>query len=222
VPYLPMLREENPALGLRGIRLGIARPDMLATQLRAIVAGVPHHQCRIMVPMIVDRDALRTVRRALDEACRAVGQPNRIPLGIMVETPSAALLIDSLAAEADFISVGTNDLSQYTLAADRGNAAVADIVDAFHPAVLQLIQITAQGATAAGKCVGVCGGLASDPAASALLLGLGVTELSVAPTAVPTIKARVATLKLDECRAIARRALQCATARDVHALLGDG
>lgn len=219
VPYLAMAREENPALGLRGIRLGLAHPDMLATQLRAIVAGVPPDQCRIMVPMIADRDALRVVRTALDAACRAVGRPGRIPLGIMVETPAAALLIDSLAADADFISIGTNDLSQYTLAADRGNSAVASIVDAFHPAVLRLIDATARGAGTAEISVGVCGGLASDPAASALLIGLGITELSCAPAAVPAIKALIATLRLEECRTLAQQALRCATAAEVHALL---
>jgi len=125
VPYVAIGSEDNPALGLRGIRLSFARPDLLATQLAAIVAAVPPAQCRIMLPMITEVDELKQVRRLLDGAAQAAGLKERVALGVMIETPAAAVLADSIAAEADFLSVGTNDLTQYVLAADRGNAAVS-------------------------------------------------------------------------------------------------
>lgn len=220
--YLSLGREENPALGLRGIRLGFARPDLLVTQLDAIVAGVPLAQCRIMLPMITEVDELRQVRRMLDSAWQRVGLPGRIALGVMIETPAAAVLADSIAAEADFLSVGTNDLTQYVLAADRGNAAVSARADALHPAVLRLIRQTAKGALEHERWIGVCGGLASDPLAAAILIGLGVTELSVAPSAVPTIKAAVRQLRIDECAALAERACAASSAHEVRALVAGG
>lgn len=218
VPYLPREREENPALGCRGIRLSLDRPDLLAAQFRAILTGVPAEQCRIMLPMVVDRSELRAVRAIFDEAAQAVGA-GPVPLGVMIETPAAALLADSIAAEADFLSIGTNDLSQYALAADRGNPAVAAMVDALHPAVLRLIAAAAKGAARHGRWIGVCGGLASDPGAAALLIGLGVTELSAAPAAVAELKERVRTLTLDGCRELADRALAAATVQEVRAML---
>jgi phosphoenolpyruvate-protein phosphotransferase len=219
VPYLPFPHEPNPALGRRGIRLGLARPDLLSAQLRAILAAVPAAQCRVMLPMIVDRDELRTVRALFDEAAHAVGMTGKVPLGVMIETPAAALLSASIAAEADFLSVGTNDLSQYALAADRGNPAVADRIDALHPSVLRLIAEAAKGAAAHGRWLGVCGGLASDPAAAPILIGLGVTELSAAPAVIPALKAKVRGLDLASCRALAARALDAASAPEVRALL---
>lgn len=214
-PYLALPREENPALGLRGIRLSLARPDLLATQLRAIVRGVPPGQCRIMLPMIADLEELRQARQALDEARAAIGVGEPIPLGVMIETPAAALMADALAAEADFLSVGTNDLTQYALARDRGNPAVAAGADALHPAVLRLIREAGAGARAHDRWLGVCGGLAANPLASAILIGLGVTELSVPPAAVPTIKTAVRQLHSDDCRALAERACAAASAREV-------
>lgn len=214
-PYLALPREENPALGLRGIRLSLARPDLLATQLRAIVRGVPPGQCRIMLPMIADLEELRQARHALDEARAAIGVGEPIPLGVMIETPAAALMADALAAEANFLSVGTNDLTQYALARDRGNPAVAAGADALHPAVLRLIREAGEGARAHDRWLGVCGGLAANPLASAILIGLGVTELSVPPAAVPTIKTAVRQLHSDDCRALAERACAAASAREV-------
>lgn len=218
VPYLPFPREENPALGARGVRLGLARPDLLATQLRAILRGVPADRCRIMLPMIVDRGEFLTVRAILDQAARATGLPAP-PLGVMVETPAAALLARDLAEEAAFLSLGSNDLTQYALAADRGNPALAGRIDALHPAVLRLVASAGEGAAAHGRQLGVCGGLASDPLAAALLIGLGVTELSATPAAVPAVKAAVRALRLDHCRALAVRALAMGTAADVRALV---
>lgn len=221
VAYLPPLAEENPALGLRGIRLGLARPDMLDTQLRAILKSVPGGQCRIMLPMIVDVLELRTVRAHLDAAMSAVGRTDPVQLGVMIETPAAAMLADQLAAEADFLSIGTNDLTQYGLAVDRTNSAVSAKIDALHPAILRLIAQTAAGAKQHGKLLGVCGGLAADPRAAALLIGMGVRELSVPAGAIPELKAQVRTLDTTRCVALAERALAATSPQEVHAILGD-
>ena len=217
-PYLPIAAEENPALGLRGIRVGLAHPEMLDAQLRAILAVRPAGQCRIMVPMIASLAELRAVRTALDAAAAATGHTDQIALGIMIETPAAAVTADLLASEADFLSIGTNDLTQYALAMDRGNPAVASDLDGLHPAVLRLIARTCQGGAVHGKWTGVCGGLASDPLAVPILIGLGVTELSSAPALVPEIKALVATLTIDACRAHAAAAMHCISAADVRTL----
>ena len=217
-PYLPIAAEENPALGLRGIRVGLAHPEMLDAQLRAILAVRPVGQCRIMVPMIASLAELRAVRTALDAAAAAIGHTEHVTLGIMIETPAAAITADLLASEADFLSIGTNDLTQYALAMDRGNPAVASDLDGLHPAVLRLIARTCEGGAVHGKWTGVCGGLASDPLAVPILIGLGVTELSSAPALVPEIKALVATLTIDACRAHAAAAMSCISAADVRTL----
>ncbi len=217
-PYLPIAAEENPALGLRGIRVGLAHPEMLDAQLRAILAVRPAGQCRIMVPMIASLAELRAVRKALDAAAAATGHTDPVALGIMIETPAAAVTADLLASEADFLSIGTNDLTQYALAMDRGNPAVASDLDGLHPAVLRLIARTCEGGAVHGKWTGVCGGLASDPLAVPILIGLGVTELSSAPALVPEIKALVATLTIDACRAHAAAAMNCISAADVRTL----
>lgn len=220
VSYLPFAPEPNPALGQRGIRLSLGRPDLLDAQLRAILAAVPAGQCRIMLPMIADVAELLAVRERLDAAMAAVGRSDRPQLGVMIETPAAALIAEALAEHADFLSVGTNDLTQYTLAADRGNAAVSAMVDALHPAVLRLIRMAADGAQAYGRWIGVCGGLASDPSAAALLIGLGVTELSAVPAAVPAVKAAVRRTTTTQARALADRALTARSAAEVRALIG--
>ena len=219
VAYLPFAHENNPALGRRGIRFSLARPDLLALQFRAILRGVPAAQCRIMLPMIVDVAELDAARAILDQARAALGIVAPVPLGVMIETPAAALLARSIAEHADFLSIGSNDLTQYALAADRGNPAVAGMVDALHPAVLHLIARAAEGARAHGRWLGVCGGIASDPAAAAILIGLGVTELSATPAAIPALKAAVRGLDSARCETLAARALAAATAREVHALI---
>jgi phosphocarrier protein FPr/phosphocarrier protein len=221
VYYLGTAAEENPALGLRGVRLSLARPDLLATQMRAIVRGVPAAQRRIMLPMISDLEEFRAARAFLREAEAAVGSQGETPLGIMIETPASALLAHELAAEAAFLSVGTNDLAQYALAADRTNSGVSAMLDGLHPAVLRLIRLAAEGASAHNRWLGVCGGLASDPAAVPILLGLGVTELSAAPAAVPAIKAIVRTQRLDDCRKLAERACAAASAAEVRAIASE-
>jgi phosphocarrier protein FPr/phosphocarrier protein len=217
IPYLPLPPEDNPALGLRGVRTSLWRPDLLEVQLRAMLRVQPAGVVRILLPMVTDVAEIRTVRRLLDEACASlkVASP---PLGAMIETPAAAMLADGIAREVDFLSIGTNDLAQYTLAMDRGHAELAARIDGVHPAVLRMIDIICKGAAAHGKTVAVCGGLAADPAAVPVLLGLGVTELSVVPTLIPQLKAQVRALTLETCRATAARALTLESAAQVRAL----
>ncbi|MFT4053411.1 MAG: phosphoenolpyruvate--protein phosphotransferase [Novosphingobium sp.] len=216
-PYLPIAAEENPALGLRGIRVALARPEVLSTQLRAILRATASGDIRIMAPMIARVEELRTVREVLVAEAEALGIA--VPqLGVMVETPAAAVMADRLAAECDFLSIGTNDLTQYTLAMDRGNPAVAGGLDGLDPAILRLIAQTCAGAARFGKWVGVCGGLASDPLAVPLLVGLGVEELSAAPGQVAEVKATLAAVTDARCAELARAALEVAGAAEVRAL----
>lgn len=172
-----------------------------------------------MVPMIGSLDELRAVRAVLEEAKRELGITDHIELGVMIETPAAAVTADLIAAEADFLSIGTNDLTQYVLAMDRGNPELAARIDALHPAVLRMIAQTCQGAKAHGRWVGVCGGLASDLTATPILLGLGVTELSATAAIVPEVKARVRALDLPACQALAARALAQTSPEAVRALV---
>ncbi|MCC2976834.1 phosphoenolpyruvate--protein phosphotransferase [Sphingomonas sp. PL-96] len=217
-PYLPIPPEENPALGLRGIRVGFANPQLLEDQIRAILRVQPTGQCRIMIPMIASLDELRRVREVVDRVRAELGLTEPVSVGVMIETPAAAVTADLLASEADFLSVGTNDLTQYALAMDRGNPAVAGAIDGLHPAVLRMIATTCLGAARHDRWTGVCGGLASDPLAVPILIGLGVTELSATAALVPEIKALVASLSMDACRAHAAAALQCRSAAEVRVL----
>jgi phosphocarrier protein FPr/phosphocarrier protein len=171
-----------------------------------------------MVPMVASVAELQAVRARVDAIKAEMGVTHPVELGIMVETPAAAVTAATLARHADFLSIGTNDLTQYALAMDRGNPAVAAGIDGLHPAVLHLIALTTQGAQAHKRWVGVCGGLASDRLAIPLLLGLGVTELSAAPRFVPDLKALVRRLSVADCRAHAARALQLESAAQVRTL----
>lgn len=212
--YLPLPAEANPVLGLRGIRLGQARPELLDQQLRALLQVKPLARCRILLPMISEVGELLAVRARLDAIAAVLGLTERPQLGVMIEVPSAALMAEQLAQHADFLSIGTNDLSQYTLAMDRDHAGLAARVDGMHPAVLRLIAMTCQAAQRHGRWVGVCGALACEPLATAALIGLGVRELSVSPTQIGQIKARVRTLDAGQCQALAKRLqnLESATA----------
>ncbi|SDA22436.1 phosphoenolpyruvate--protein phosphotransferase [Sphingomonas sp. NFR15] len=224
-PYLPIAPEENPALGLRGIRVALAYPDILAAQMRAVLRASEAGDVRVMAPMIATVAELRAVRAAMQAESAALGLGADMPLGVMVETPAAAVMADGLAAECDFLSIGTNDLTQYVLAMDRGNPAVAGSVDGLDPAVLRMIDLCCRGAATHGKPVGVCGGLASDRLAVPILIGLGVTKLSAAPAAVAEVKALVRGVSLDRCRALAAAVLHVSTAAEVRsrasALLGE-
>ena len=215
VPYLQFPREDNPMMGLRGIRAILHWPDLLRTQLSAALRVRPLGQCRIMLPMVTSVAEIKTVRALI----RELTDEAAVSLGIMVETPVAALLAGHLMAEADFLSIGTNDLTQYVLAMDRGNALLASQIDALHPAVLQLIARVAAAGVAAGKPVGVCGGLAADTIAAPLLIGLGISELSMPPAVIPAAKAAISSVTLTQCREIAGQALELSTAAAVRALL---
>jgi phosphocarrier protein FPr/phosphocarrier protein len=219
VPYANLPKEENPALGLRGVRMSLWQPELLRTQIRAILRVKPFGQCKILLPMIATLADLRDVRKVIDEEMKALARTAPIEVGIMVEVPSAALISRTLAAEADFLSVGTNDLAQYTLAIDRVNARLAKQLDPFHPAVLRLIQLAAEGAKAHGRWVGVCGSLASFPLAAPVLIGLGVTELSATSGSIAEIKAMVRTLDMTTCKAAAEAALALESGEAVRRML---
>jgi phosphoenolpyruvate-protein kinase (PTS system EI component) len=219
--YLPMPHEDNPALGLRGVRTSLFRRDLLREQLRAILRVQPVSQCRILLPMVTDVAEVIAVREELAAVAVALGVPEPPALGVMIETPAAAVLADALAREAEFFSIGTNDLTQYTLAMDRTHPQLAARLDGLHPAVLRLVASVCDAARRHAREVAVCGGLAMDLEAVPILLGLGVHELSVPPAAVPAVKACIASLDLEACRGLARRALQAATAQDVRALRHD-
>jgi multiphosphoryl transfer protein len=221
IPYLPLPPEENPALGLRGVRTSLWRPDLLRVQLRAILRVQPADQCRVLLPMITDTAEIRAVRRMLDEVRRELSIVAPIQVGAMIETPASALIAERIASEVEFFSIGTNDLTQYTLAMDRGHAELAHRIDGLHPAVLRLIAMAVEAADRHSRLVAVCGGLASEPAAVPILIGLGVRELSVVPTLVPQLKSLIRTLTLDACRALAQRALAMDTAEDVRSLAND-
>lgn len=217
--YLPFPVEENPALGLRGVRVSLWRPALLETQLRAILQAIPPAQCRIMVPMIASVAELRRVRTILDSVRAELGKAEPVQLGIMVETPAAAMTSDILAAEADFFSVGTNDLTQYSLAMDRGNPVMAAGFDALHPAVLRLIAATTQGARGHHRPTGVCGGLASEVEAAPLLVGLGVQSLSAATGQIADLKAAIGATTIEQCRGLAQKALAATSAEEVRGVI---
>lgn len=201
VAYLQLPHEDNPALGLRGIRTGFAQPDVLDAQLRALLGLKPLTQLRVLVPMVSEVAEIVRVRHRMEALARELGVAALPQLGVMIEVPSAALLAGQLAAHVDFFSIGTNDLTQYTLAMDRCHPALAERLDPLHPAVLRLIDMTVRGAAQHGKWVGMCGAMASDLVAVPVLLGLGVTELSVSPVLVSEVKARVRALSAQQCRA---------------------
>ncbi|MGE8416083.1 MAG: phosphoenolpyruvate--protein phosphotransferase [Pseudomonas sp.] len=217
--YVPMDSEANPFLGLRGIRLCLERPELLREQFRAILASAGQARLHIMLPMVSQLAELRQARQLLEQEVQALGLAQSPKLGIMIEVPSAALLADRFAPEVDFFSIGTNDLTQYTLAMDRDHPRLASQADSFHPAVLRLIATTVQAAHAHGKWVGVCGALASETLAVPLLLGLGVDELSVSVPLIPAIKARVRELDLVECQALAARIIDLEDAAQVRECL---
>jgi phosphocarrier protein FPr/phosphocarrier protein len=219
IAYLPLPQEENPALGLRGVRTSLAWPALLRTQLRAVLAVRGPAHCRLLLPMITDVEEIEAVRAVLDEVRRELGRSEALSVGVMIETPASAVLAARIAAVADFLSIGTNDLTQYTLAMDRGHPQLAARLDALHPAVLRLIALTAEGARAHGRHAAVCGGLASEPLAAPLLVGLGVHELSAVPSVIPQLKARIGSVSLSECRALAQQALEQPGAAAVRVLL---
>jgi phosphoenolpyruvate-protein phosphotransferase len=218
LPYIQLKPELNPFLGERGIRLCLNRPELFHEQLRAILRAAPSGNLRIMFPMVSDISELRQARVIIEELRHELDAP-AVQIGIMIEVPSAALMADIFAPEIDFFSIGTNDLTQYTLAMDRGNSALASKHDGLHPAVLRLIAHTIESAHKYGKRADICGELGSDAAAIPILLGLGMDELSVSIPSVPTVKAQVRSLKISELQSLAREALNCSTAQEVRELV---
>ena len=212
LPYLPQLAEENPFLGTRGIRFSMRHPELFQIQLRALLRAATSGDLRIMVPMV---STIADVRWAVEQIMQAVSELTRqnqrhradVPFGIMVETPAAALMLDQFKPLISFCSVGSNDLSQYTLAVDRTNGELATQYAHTDPAVLRLIEIAAQSAGVLDLPISVCGELAADPALSVVLVGMGITTLSMAAPAISIVKAHLQTISLDAALVEARRAI---------------
>jgi phosphotransferase system enzyme I (PtsI) len=218
--------EANPFLGWRGIRICLDTPDLFKTQLRALLRAGAHGEAQILLPMISSLNELRRIRVLVEEAkdeLRAVGQPfaEHCKLGIMVEVPSVALLADHFAGEADFFSLGTNDLTQYALAVDRGMSKVAWLYDPFHPAVLRLIKMVADSGQRTNTPVSICGEMAGDPLATTLLLGLGLDCLSLSPGLIPEVKEVIRAIHAEKAREIADECLAMDTGTEVREYLGD-
>ena len=213
--------EENPQLGCRSIRLSLAREGVFRAQLRAILRASAAGNVRLMLPMVSSLPELRSAREHIDAARReleaeGIAFDRNLPIGLMIEVPSAALTADLLARECDFFSIGTNDLTQYTLAVDRSNERVAHLYDPLHPGVLALIDRSVRAARRAGIPVSLCGEMASNPLAVPILVGLGIGELSSTPSAVPVIKEIIHALDAGDADADAREAREAGTAEEVH------
>jgi phosphotransferase system enzyme I (PtsI) len=218
--YLGTPIERNPFLGLRGLRFSLQRQEIFRTQLRAILRATAHGNVKMMFPMVVGLEEFRRARAVVERvraqlAQEGITMARRVPLGVMVETPASVFAIDLLASEADFVSIGTNDLIQYTLAVDRGNALISSIYEPLHPAVLRAIHLVVESCRRRGIPVGVCGEMAGEPLYAVLLVGLGVTDLSVSPYLVPEIKTIIRACTSDEATHLAQRCLTLATPSDV-------
>jgi phosphoenolpyruvate-protein phosphotransferase len=224
--YLPLPPEPNPALGMRGVRTALAHPALMRTQLRAALRVTPPGIVRLLIPMVTDVSEIIAVRKVIDELKVELNLEGRISLGAMIETPAAALTAATLLREVDFLSIGSNDLTQYTLAMDRGHTNLARRTDALHPAVLQMMAAAARAGNAAGKLVAVCGGVAADRTAVPILLGFGVRELSVVPAAIPELKSQIGSLRIADCEKLAQSCLRLGSAAEVRGMVerfaGDG
>jgi phosphoenolpyruvate-protein phosphotransferase len=220
LPSIPRPEEANPALGVRAIRLSRLHPDLLRVQLRAILRAGVGHNLKVMFPLVATLDEVRWAKSLLRQAqkelaAEGVEHVREIKVGIMIETPAAALMADALAAEVDFFSIGSNDLTQYTLACDRGNENLGNLSRPHDPAVLRLIARVIEAAHAAGKWVGLCGEMAGQRLTLPVLLGLGLDEFSMTPRAIPTARQLIRSLSVAEARQIADHALSLTTASEV-------
>jgi phosphotransferase system enzyme I (PtsI) len=216
--------EMNPALGLRAVRLGLARQDIFLCQLRAMVRASAHGQLRVMVPMIASMGEWRQVKQLFAQAIQEVdaaghSRSPQIPLGMMVEVPSAAVMADEFAIETEFMSIGTNDLVQYTLAVDRSSPELAYLASFFDPAILRLVRMVIQAGKHRDRPVLVCGAMASDPLAAILLVGMGLRELSMEAAAIPEIREAIGNITVAEAEEAARAAFAAETARDIERVL---
>lgn len=224
LPYLPLPSVRNPSLGQRGMRLLLSRPEILRSQLRAFLRVSAAHPVSILLPMVGGLDEVRATRAVLGEVMQELATEGKlfdaaIPLGAMIEVPAAALVAAALAREVDFLSLGTNDLVQYVLAADREDGSVADYYRPLHPGVLQLIRGVAIAARDAGRPLTICGEMAGDPAHTELLLGLGLRAFSVAPGEMLEVKRAIRNVSLPEAEALASEVLSLGSAADVEALM---
>ena len=226
LPYVVLPAEDNPALGTRGIRFCLAHSDVLRPQLKALLRAAREENIKIMFPMVAQLAELRAARALLEEARRELGKEGIIcdrpaEIGIMIEIPSAVAMADRLAKEADFLSIGTNDLTQYVMAADRANAAVAPLCDSFHPAVLRMVRTAVDAGHRAGVPVGMCGEMAGNPDAAPLLIGLGLDELSMNARCMSEVKAVIRKRSAAKCRKLAEIALESADGDGVRKLLSN-
>jgi phosphotransferase system enzyme I (PtsI) len=226
VAYISPEDEINPALGLRAIRYCLKRPEIFKTQLRAILRAAVHGDVRILFPMIASLEEVREAKRLFNQTAECLdkeGIPYKadIPIGIMMEVPSAVITADLIAKEVDFFSIGTNDLIQYTLAIDRGNRHVAHMYRALHPAILRMLKQLTDVSRETGTPTYMCGEMAGDPRMMPVLLGLGLDELSMNPQSIPAAKRMVRALSLKESREFLDTALKMQTVAAVESLLED-
>ena len=226
LPYLPQRPEANPFLGVRGIRLALEQPELLETQLRAVLRTAAEYPLKVMFPMVATLEEYRQAKAVLADVRAGLERagaptPDELDVGVMIEVPAAALAAEQFAPEVDFFSLGTNDLTQYTMAAERGNAAVAGLADGLHPSVLRLIRTVAEAASERGKWAGICGELASDPVAVPVLVGLGIAELSANAPAIPAVKQAVRGLDGEAARDLAEQALELSSSAEVRQLVAD-
>jgi phosphoenolpyruvate-protein phosphotransferase len=227
LPYFPLPASRNPSLAQRGIGLLLDHLDLLKSQLRAFLRVSADHPVSILLPVVRGLEDVRRARDVVRQVQRELSADGKrfqadIPVGAMVEIPSAALLARSLAREVDFLSLGTNDLVQYVLAADREDESIAPMYHPLHPAVLRLIQSVAEASSSAGRELTICGEMAGDPTITGLLLGLGLRQLSVAPGEMLEVKNAIRRTRLGEARDLARAALELGTVAEVVALIGRG
>lgn len=224
LPYLNRANEENPFLGCRGIRLSLKIPELLITQFKAILRASRYGRAAVMLPMVISLNEICQAKRYFAQAKALLEQEGQqykkdISFGIMVETPAAAIIADTLALECDFFSIGTNDLGQYTLAVDRVNSGVSDLYDYFHPAVLRLIYNTIKAAHRQGIPVGMCGEMAADPLAIPLLIAMGIDEVSMSLAAIPGIKSLIRSLRVQELKHIVTKVLELEDGEHVRKVL---
>ena len=220
LPYLNIAPEDNPFLGYRAVRISLERPELFMPQLRAILRAGVFGKAAIMVPMVISVDEVKSILAMVDKAKAELEAEGKdyakdVQVGIMVETPAAAVMTPVLAKYVDFFSIGTNDLVQYTLAVDRINPQVSKLYDHFHPAVLQLIQRTIQAGCNNGKWVGMCGEMASDPYAAVILMAMGITELSMSAPSIPKVKEKIRSVSLKEAKAHLAKVMELETGAEV-------
>lgn len=219
--YMPTPKEDNPFLGVRGLRLSLRHTDVFRSQIRAILTAADQTKVRIMFPMVTVLEELEQAKKIVEEEKKKANISAAVEIGIMIEVPAAAIMADKLAPYVDFFSVGTNDLTQYTMASDRGNALLSCLSDGLDPAVLRMIKAAVIGAEKHGKWVGVCGAMAGDEQAVPVLIGLGVRELSASPSLIPAVKAQIRSLSFERCQELANLALDQEKASDVHQKIQD-